>query len=417
MSADIYYLGGEPVTLDTEESRARLVQRLRQYIELRNLNILVGNGASLPLGAPRIGDVAQLRSEFDVTPYRLNEETSHKRARKLLDDLLPKDGAIGMEQLLTVLASVQSITKLLGTGLTIGETGASNSDVKDLERLLKKWLFQKCRALSETATVDLRYHEELLRRILLRSTNLPRAKLFTLNYDLLLERALDNIGVHYFDGFLGTIHRTMRTESYHYDLYYPGETTEGRVSRVDRVLHLYKLHGSINWRRRMSSAGDVIITHTEPSEAEYGNVMIYPSPLKVTEMNGYPYSEMFRHFSTHIHQPQSVLISIGYAFQDNHVNRLIYQALRIPSFVLIVVTPELSNAELAGLNSLRSKRILILTGAQKDPVGNYVRGAGTMQDFSTMWMPDITELNVESSAREEVKKMFDSPTGTSTLPL
>ena len=38
--------------------------------------------------------------------------------------------------------------------------------------------------------------------------------------------ALDNLGILYFDSFLGTINRTLRTESYHYDLYYPGETTE-----------------------------------------------------------------------------------------------------------------------------------------------------------------------------------------------
>lgn len=245
---------------------------------------------------------------------------------------------------------------------------------------------------------------------------MPRAKVFTINYDLLLERALDNLGVLYFDGFLGTINRTLRTESYHYDLYYPGETTEGRVTRVDRVLHLYKLHGSINWRRRSAAAADVIISHATPEEKDYGDVMIYPSPLKVTEMNGYPYSEMFRHFSAHIHQPQSVLLAIGYGFQDSHINRLIYQALSIPSFVLIIVTPQLlsprpgepvdSQHEVWRLKEIGSKRILVIVGGEKDSNGNYAHGAGTLQEFSTKWLPDITELNIEANAREEVKKAF-----------
>src|SRR6202011_985603 len=131
-----------------------------------------------------------------------------------------------------------------------------------------------CKDVSETHDSKLKFHEELLRRILLRSTTLPRAKIFTLNYDLLLERALDNLGVLYFDGFLGTVNRTLRAESYHYDLYYPGETTEGRVSRVDRVLHLYKLHGSINWRRRHRvDADDIVSSHDQPAESEYGDVM------------------------------------------------------------------------------------------------------------------------------------------------
>ncbi len=402
--------------LDKEENKARFIQRLRQYLELRNLNVLIGNGCSLPLGAPSIGNTAALLPELDQSPYRLTNEDCQKRARTLLNHLLPKKATIGVEPILTVLANVQANELLLQSTAMLGGVEVPTADARCLESLLKKWLFHKCKTLTGVPDGDLRFHEEFLRRILLRSTTLPRAKIFTLNYDLLLERALDNLGVLYFDGFLGTINRTLRTESYHYDLYYPGETTEGRVSRVDRVLHLYKLHGSINWRRRSTTASDVIISHADPTEAEFGDVMIYPSPLKVTEMNGYPYSEMFRHFSSHIHQPQSVLITVGYSFQDSHINRLIYQALSIPSFVLIVVTPEVAAPEVGKapspaheiyrLKELKSKRILIVTGSEKDEAGNYVAGAGTMQDFSTKWLPDITELNVEASAREEVRKIF-----------
>jgi hypothetical protein len=416
MSENAYYLGGGCLPLSAEEDQARLVQRLRQYVELRNLTLLIGNGCSLPLGSPRIDKVANLLPEIDTAPYRLADEQRQTRARTLLDRLVPDKSALGVEPLLTILTNIQANEQLLHKVATFEGITASAADAQCLEQLLKKWLFHRCKMLSATSDESLRFHEELLRRILLRSTNLPRAKVFTVNYDLLLERALDNLGVFYFDGFLGTINRTLRAESYHYDLYYPGETTEGRVSRVDRVLHLYKLHGSINWRRRPTAAADVIVSHATPDEDEYGDVMIYPSPLKVTEMNGYPYSEMFRHFSAHIHQPQSVLLTIGYRFQDGHINRLIYQALSIPSFVLIIVTPQLaspnaaesigSSHEIWRLNEIGSKRILVITGGEKDGTGNYTQGAGTLQEFSTKWLPDITELNTEASAREEVRKAF-----------
>ncbi len=52
--------------LDKEENKARFIQRLRQYLELRNLNVLIGNGCSLPLGAPRIGDKAAVVPELDA---------------------------------------------------------------------------------------------------------------------------------------------------------------------------------------------------------------------------------------------------------------------------------------------------------------------------------------------------------------
>jgi hypothetical protein len=268
---------------------------------------------------------------------------------------------------------------------------------------------------------DLRYHQELFRRILLRSTNLPRSKIFTTNYDLLIERALDSLGVMYFDGFAGTIHRSLRTESYHYDLYYPGETTEGRVSRVDRVLHLFKIHGSIDWRRSAAAGTDVVIRHGTPDDAEYGDLMVYPSPLKLTEMNGYPYAEMLRHFSAHVHQAQTALFTIGYRFQDDHVNRLIYQALATPSFALIVVIPELATpADETALqpeheiwrliHRVASKRIAVILGGEADATGQYIRGTGTLQDFATTLMPDIRELDVRKIVREEMRSALP-PTG------
>jgi hypothetical protein len=122
---------------------------------------------------------------------------------------------------------------------------------------------------------------------------------------------------------------------------------------------------------------------------------------------------MFRHFAAQIHQPQSVLFAVGYKFQDNHINRLIYQALSIPSFVLIVVVPTVSEPtstdldaghEVWRLTRLGSKRILVMTGSVKDTAGQYVGGAGTLQDFSTKWLPDITELAVDVSARDEARR-------------
>lgn len=411
MSASEYYVGDSQFPLESEEDKSRLIQRLRQYLEVRHFTLLLGNGCSIPLGAPLIHDASVVRDQLLKAPYRLVEETEQKRAIALLDHLLAQR-KIGIEPLLALLTNAKAVKDLTGQTVMLAAREVTTDNADLLERLIKKWLYQRCCELNHKSDEDLRYHRELLRRVLLRSTTLPRTKVFTTNYDLLLERALDQLGVHYFDGFLGTVERTLRTESYHYDLYYPGETTEGRVSRVDRVLHLYKMHGSINWRRRDTTALDVNIQHSAPSEAEYGDVMIYPSPLKVSEMNGYPYSEMFRHFSSSIHQPQSVLLTIGYGFQDDHINRLIYQALSIPSFVLIIVTPTIATPSNPDepepahevwrlIHRVKSGRIIVITGGEKDGKAAYISGAGTLQEFSTKWLPDIRELDVDIRAREE----------------
>jgi len=409
---DRYYLGDSEVPLDTEEARNGLVRRLRQYLELRNVSFLLGNGCSLPAGAPTIGNVRSIRGELDTDPYRLDDRRGHASALALLDHLLADDLAIGVEPLLAVLAGFRASLQVINRPVTLDRRRLRQAAVESLESLLKKWLYTRCWAVSKDDHASLHHHQELLRRALLRSTTLPRCKIFTTNYDLLIEKALDSLGIVYFDGFTGTLNRTMRTESYHYDLYYPGETTEGRVSRVDRVVHLYKLHGSINWRRTAAPALDVVLSHGQPQDSEYGDVMTYPSPLKLTEMNGYPYSEMFRHFSAQIHQPQSALFVIGYAFADDHINRLIYQALSIPSFSLIVVLPDITQPSPGNqpdpqhevgrlITRLASKRVLVITGGSSAGGAGFTSGAGTLQDFSTKFMPDIRELDIEASARAD----------------
>jgi hypothetical protein len=414
---DRYYLGSQEIPLAEERPKADFLQRLRQYLDVRNVAFLIGNGASIPLGAPTIGDVRSLIPELTKAQYALADEAERADALAVLNTLLP-DGSpkLGVEPLLGTVYHLQGDLETLpkNTTIQINGTSITKKSLHHLERALKKWLFTRCHDLSVTTPMDkLADHCELFRRLLLRSPTLPRIKLFTTNYDLLIERALDDLGIAYFDGFVGTVRRSLRNESYRYDLYFPGDTTEGKVRRVDRVLHLYKVHGSLNWRRNADGYRlDVVIDHGVPEEEEFGEVMVYPSPFKLTEMHGYPYSEMFRYLSAQINQPQSVLFTVGYSFADDHINRIIYQALSIPSFSLVIVLPTFpvpadpmkpgSEHEVWRLiNKVNSKRILVLTG-----------GAGTMRDFANAWMPDIREMDITAKVKEEADHAIAPPTAT-----
>ncbi len=70
MTINEYYLADTSTPLDKKEEQEKLVQRLRQYLELRNLTILLGNGCSIPHGAPLIHDTKKILNEFDASPYR-----------------------------------------------------------------------------------------------------------------------------------------------------------------------------------------------------------------------------------------------------------------------------------------------------------------------------------------------------------
>src|ERR1700721_3344197 len=111
MSENRYYLGSSPIELKTDEDYGRLIQRLRQYLEVRNLSVLIGNGCSISFGSPLIGDVGSLTDEFAKTGYHLSDSASQTTALTTLQVLLPKAGKFGTEQPLPVPAIFQRTSR------------------------------------------------------------------------------------------------------------------------------------------------------------------------------------------------------------------------------------------------------------------------------------------------------------------
>ena len=67
-------------------------------------------------------------------------------------------------------------------------------------------------------------------------------------------------------------------------------------------------------------------------------LMIYPNSAKDRETTAYPYVELFRDFAAAVCRPNSTLISFGYSFGDEHINRVIEDMLTIPSTHLVVIS-------------------------------------------------------------------------------
>jgi hypothetical protein len=65
--------------------------------------------------------------------------------------------------------------------------------------------------------------------------------------------------------------------------------------------------------------------------------MIYPNSAKDRETASYPYVDLFRDFAAAVCRPNSTLISYGYSFGDEHINRSIEDMLTIPSTHLVVI--------------------------------------------------------------------------------
>jgi SIR2-like domain len=286
------------------------------------------------------------------------------------------------------------------TGLTDSEEGIEHEAVETARKRLVRALVDLCelprgKAGEDDKSESLRTHRDFVQRLLTRPVNLRRVGVFTVNYDTLLEQAADAEGAMLVDGFVGNVERVFRPESYDYDFYFPAETTEGPIHRLDRVLQLYKLHGSINWRSvEQSWTNPYGIEAREAPVADAGAVVIYPTPAKHGDALAMPYAELFRRFAASVAAPQSVLITIGYGFPDEHVNAIIRQALAIPSFTLIVVDPSPDSAFVKSLREQEDQRVWIFSG-----------DLGYFERFVAIAMPDLRESEIERRVVETYRAL------------
>ena len=183
-------------------------------------------------------------------------------------------------------------------------------------------------------------YKNLYRKLSLRDSNLPKPNIFTTNYDLYSERAMDILGVTYTNGFSGFIERFFNPSIFNYALAEQMDISSSKWNVIDNYIYLFKIHGSVNWIEAKEAGRLFTIKELQITDFDFlngsENLMIYPSPIKQNASLGTPYSDLFREFQKRIAQNQSVLVTMGYSFSDEHINNLIYQALTIPTFRLVI---------------------------------------------------------------------------------
>jgi hypothetical protein len=226
---------------------------------------------------------------------------------------------------------------------------------------VKRFLWERCTngsfAHGDSGVMDL--YDQFYRKLVLRDRSLPRPWIFTTNYDLFNERAMDRLGLPYANGFSGVVERRFNPAMFRYALAEQLDLSNRKWTAVDGFVYLCKLHGSISWTE--DDHGLFPIREQWPAEGS-AKVMIFPTPAKQNSSLGSPYADLFREFQFRIVREQSVLITAGYAFGDEHLNNLIYQALTIPTFRLIIFADTDSGGEIAKLRNLRDPRIWIIGG-------------------------------------------------------
>ena len=132
-------------------------------------------------------------------------------------------------------------------------------------------------------------------------------EIFTPNYDLLVEEALEKARAPYFDGFTGSYKPFFDAASVSSD------------ELPSRWTRLWKLHGSLGW----SVFGNTVVRTGNREATE----LIYPDHLKYDQITRLPYSALFERLRSFVTSPDTLLLCTGFSFLDSHICAVLDEAM------------------------------------------------------------------------------------------
>lgn len=203
-----------------------------------------------------------------------------------------------------------------------------------------------------------------------RAASRERLHVFTSNYDRLIEHGCDLAGLRIIDRFVGALTPVFRSARVEVDVHYNPPGIRGEPRFMEGVIRVTKLHGSLDWQynkedRKISRKGipfGAPTTHTDMPTNPVDTVMIYPNPAKDVETTQYPYAELFRDFAAATCRPNAVVVTYGYGFGDDHINRVLLDMLTIPSTHLVVLGYEADDRLKGFLAQTRVAQVSLLIG-------------------------------------------------------
>lgn len=326
---------------DTAALRKEIEPWLSAVFQSEHLSLLVGNGLPTAV-ALEAGGSAVAMDPPEFTEVYANKVA--KRARGLAADA--RRGSPNVED------QVRAALQLLG-GLEVLEDDSAAAWREALSKALGRF------AASVLATERTIAHaiegrdgdgstaaDQLVSFLLSfasRAASRDRLNLFTTNYDRLIEYGCDLVGLRPVDRFVGGLAPRFRASRMDIDMHYNPPGIRGEPRYLEGVVRLTKLHGSIDWRyesrelRRSALPFGSEAEEAELAKGAYESLIIYPNPAKDVETLEYPYAELFRDFSAALCRPNSALVTYGYGFGDDHINRIIADMLTIPSTHLVII--------------------------------------------------------------------------------
>jgi hypothetical protein len=428
--SEIYFYKGNQNILDpekNEESIKKIQEAFLKVLDNKNLSFLLGSGCSSYEIEKKVEDsntsnikkeqigipvMAPMAKEFyGLSNFKENKEWL---LNTLKIDVEDKNFEKNLEAFLSVLHSLSFYHSKINN--------KADENAQKIDQIIKEarnFILEKC--LNEKNIKDERDNELLevyktfYKKLLTRNSTLPRLNIFTTNYDLYSERAMDSLGIHYVNGFTGGISKYFNPTIFNYALAEKMDLSQSKWNVIDNFFYLYKIHGSVNWVENDDEGKLFKIQEIQDPTFDIlenkPTVMIHPTPLKYNASLGSPYSDLFREFQKKLMQNNNILVTIGYSFSDEHINNLIFQAFTIPSFRLIIIGEPNEKNIIGKLQKLDDSRIWIIGEKRsKDKNGeedwSYIP-INYFNRFVNEILPDLTNEDLDKKLESTINNLKD----------
>lgn len=177
-------------------------------------------------------------------------------------------------------------------------------------------------------------HTSLIKILSKKLSNENKLSIVTTNYDTLIEDAAELINYTVIDGF--SFSREPKFDDdlfeWHLSKHVSNVNTQQNIYK-SQVIDLLKLHGSLTWRK--NKKGDVL---RKDKYAPGDAVMIFPSTNKYMHSYEDPYFELFTKFQELLKRPNTLLITTGFSFSDNHISQMIIQAINHNTGLYVLIS-------------------------------------------------------------------------------
>lgn len=349
--------------LDLEQQKQQISTFIKRSLLSKNLAIFLGSGCSvpvIPLMSKTMGEILEDDKILNIVKRFLDGKKVDVFL-KYLTDRISWEQEVEKDKISSFLMNLeQTESSLIGELKNEIETNyledfyRSFSDIESLlnwiqngisynpndeeliyafENIKSKFIAtiptqESSKYDSEVSKTYSKFYNHIFKQ---RSIESPKVSIFTTNYDLFNEKALEDNNITYTTGFSSGLSKKFDINQFKYRQVDDTDRYKDRWQPISNEANLYKIHGSINWK---TLSGGELFQVEDNSDSE--TVVIYPTMLKHRETAQAPYSELFREFANALQKKNTTLIVMGYGFPDEHINTIISQNLKNQDFTLIV---------------------------------------------------------------------------------